>query len=124
MKRWAALLLCLVATPAAAQTGAELFAQNCAACHQLTGKGIAGAFPALAGDPFVVGPREQVISVLLKGRGGMPRFGDQLSAAEIASVISYVRGAWGNAAPPVTATEVATLRGGKDPAKAAAAQAH
>jgi len=50
--------------------GKSLFAKNCAACHQPTGRGIPGAFPALAGNAFVQGAPGDVATVLLKGRGG------------------------------------------------------
>src|SRR5699024_1959265 len=35
--------------------GAALYASNCAACHQPDGKGLVGAFPALAGSAIVNG---------------------------------------------------------------------
>jgi mono/diheme cytochrome c family protein len=93
-------------------TGATLFAQNCSACHQLTGLGIHGAFPALAGDPFVLGDPKNPAYVLLHGRGGMPNFSEDLSDADIAAVLSYVRSSWGNHAPPLDAALVAAVRGG------------
>jgi mono/diheme cytochrome c family protein len=102
-----------LATETGAQTaGATLFAQNCSACHQLTGLGIHGAFPALAGDPFVLGDAKKPAYVLLHGRGGMPNFSEDLSDADIAAVLSYVRSSWGNHAPPLDAALVASVRGG------------
>jgi len=115
MKRLAALALgaLVLGTAAEAQTtGATLFAQNCSACHQLTGLGIKGAFPALAGDPFVVGDPKNPAYVLLHGRGGMPNFSEDLSDADIAAVLSYVRSSWGNHAAPLDAAFVAAVRGG------------
>jgi mono/diheme cytochrome c family protein len=115
MMRFAALVLSALAlgTAAEAQTnGATLFAQNCSACHQLTGLGVKGAFPALAGDPFVVGDPKNPTYVLLHGRGGMPNFSEDLSDADIAAVLSYVRSSWGNHAPPLDAALVAAVRGG------------
>jgi mono/diheme cytochrome c family protein len=94
---------------ALAQTdGATLFSQNCSACHQIHGQGIAGAFPALAGNTFVQGDPKTVASVLLHGRGGMPNFSADLSDADIAAI----RSAWGNHAPPVDVAAVAAVRGG------------
>jgi cytochrome c6 len=107
----AAMLLARPVGAAAAPDGATTFAQNCSACHQLTGKGIPGAFPALAGDPFVQGAPDKVVLTLLNGRGGMPSFRNDLSDPEIAGVVSYVRSSWGNHAPPVDAAHVAALRG-------------
>ncbi len=96
--------------------GPSLFQQNCSACHQPQGQGVKGAFPALAGDPFVAGDAAQVASVLLHGRGGMPNFSDDLSDAEIAAVLTYVRSAWGNHAPAIDVATVTAAR-----ARAAAA---
>jgi monoamine oxidase len=90
--------------------GKALFARNCAACHQATGRGIPGAFPALAGNPLVQGPAAEVATVLLKGRGGMPDFSGSLGDPEIALVLSYVRSSWGNQAAPLQEQEVAALR--------------
>jgi cytochrome c oxidase subunit 2 len=76
--------------------GEKIYASNCAACHQASGKGIPGAFPALDGDAIVAGPKADQISILLNGQGaGMPAW-KQLSDVEIASVITYTRAAWSN----------------------------
>ncbi|MGN4078212.1 c-type cytochrome, partial [Burkholderia gladioli] len=40
----------------------------------------------------------------------MPAMGRELNAAEIADVVSYLRGAWSNRAAPVSTHEVRTLR--------------
>ncbi len=92
--------------------GAALFKQNCSACHQAQGQGIKGAFPALAGDTFVQGDKQVVASLLLHGRGGMPNFSEDLSNADIAAILTYVRSSWGNHAPPVDVATVAAARGG------------
>ena len=104
------LALLLIAHGAAHADGKALFARNCAACHQATGKGIPGAFPAQAGHGFVQGAASQVAAVLLKGRGGMPDFSPTLADADIAEVLSFVRSAWGNQAAPLNAQEVEALR--------------
>lgn len=93
--------------------GAMLFKQNCSACHQPAGQGIPGAFPALAGNAFVQGDPAAVAHVLLNGRGGMPNFREDLSNEQIAAVLTYVRSAWGNHAPPVAVAIVAGAQGGK-----------
>ena len=98
------------APPGVSAPGAVVFAQNCAACHQASGKGIPGAFPALAGDKFVVGNPAGPIAVVLNGRGGMPTFRDDLNDAQIAAALSHVRNSWGNKAPPITPAMVAKLR--------------
>ncbi|RFP13957.1 cytochrome c [Duganella sp. BJB488] len=107
-----ALLAAGASAPSRAQQmdGKALFLKNCAACHQPTGKGIPGAFPALAGNKFVQGKGTDVATVLLKGRGGMPDFSDSLSDAEIATVLSFVRSSWGNQGAPLSESEVLALR--------------
>jgi mono/diheme cytochrome c family protein len=42
----------------------------------------------------------------------MPNFSADLSDADIAAVLTYVRSAWGNHAPPVDVAAVAAVRGG------------
>jgi len=76
--------------------GEKVYAGNCAACHQASGKGIPGAFPALDADNVVLGAKADQIAILLNGKGaGMPAW-KQLSDVEIASVITYTRAAWSN----------------------------
>ncbi len=78
--------------------GEEVYLRNCASCHQPNGMGIPPAFPSLVGQGVAVGPIQDNIDILLYGRAGtaMQAFGQQLNAAEIASVITYVRNSWGN----------------------------
>ena len=105
------MILAAAAVSAAPLDGHALFVQNCSACHQVTGMGIPGAFPALAGDAYVRGPPKPVVATLLNGRGGMPSFRNDLTDAQIAAVISYVRSTWGNHAPPIDAALVKHIRG-------------
>jgi len=93
-----------------APDGKALFLKNCAACHQASGKGIPGAFPALAGNKFVTGDHAEVAGVLLKGRGGMPDFSENVSDADMAAILTYVRASWGNKADALTEAEVLKLR--------------
>lgn len=78
--------------------GEAVYKANCVTCHQATGLGVAGAFPALDGDKIVLGAKTDQINVLLNGQGNgkMPAW-KSLSDVEIASVITYTRQAWGNA---------------------------
>jgi len=78
--------------------GDEVYAKNCAACHQPNGEGIPGAFKALKGSPVVKGPLAEHIDRVMNGKPGtaMPPFAAQLSDAEIAAVITHERNAWGN----------------------------
>jgi mono/diheme cytochrome c family protein len=101
--------------------GAEVFTR-CAVCHQSTGLGMPGAYPPLAGSEWLVNNPEVPIRIVLHGLQGpiavkgsafnnaMTPFGDQLSDAQIAAVISYERSSWGNNAPAITAAQVAAVR--------------
>jgi len=82
---------------ALAERGEKIFAANCAACHQPTGKGVPGAFPALDGSKVVLGPSADQIALVLNGKAGtaMASF-KQLSNTDLASVITYTRNAWSN----------------------------
>jgi cytochrome c oxidase subunit 2 len=78
-------------------SGEKVFAANCAACHQPTGKGVPGAFPALDGSKVVLGPPADQIHLVLNGKPGtaMASF-KGLSNADLAAVITYTRNAWSN----------------------------
>jgi cytochrome c oxidase subunit II len=79
------------------ERGQKVYASNCVACHQASGKGVAGAFPALEGSKLVLGKQEDLIALLLNGKQGtaMASF-KQLSDVELAAVATYSRNAWGN----------------------------
>lgn len=81
------------------ERGAKVFGGICVACHQANGRGIPGSFPALDGNPIVLGPEGPQVETVLKGRPGtaMAAFGTQLNDVEIAAVITYTRHAWSNA---------------------------
>jgi len=81
------------------ERGAQVFAANCAACHQANGKGVPNAFPALDGSKVVTGPVAAQLALVLDGKAGtaMASF-KQLSNADLASVITYTRNAWSNKA--------------------------
>lgn len=106
----------------AAVDGAALYAGRCASCHQADGKGIPGAFPPLAGSPWVLESAEIPVRIVLGGlqgpievlgatyQGVMPAFGSQLGDAEIAAVLSHVRSSFGNTAGAVSEAEVKAVR--------------
>jgi len=77
--------------------GEKVYAANCAACHQATGKG-AGAIKAIDGSALVLdADKSKQIAVLLNGQnnGAMPAW-KQLSDTEIAAVITYTKNNWSN----------------------------
>jgi cytochrome c oxidase subunit II len=92
--------------------GSKVFAANCQACHQATGMGVPGTFPALAGSKVVTGPEEEQIRIVLNGKPGtaMAPF-KHLSDVEIASVVTYTRNNWTNkTGDTTTPAEVKALR--------------
>ena len=91
--------------------GAAIYAANCAACHQATGKGVPGAFPALDGSKIVNGPPQDQIHLVLNGKPGtaMPAW-KGLSDVDIASVITYTRNSWGNKSGDVMPATIKAAR--------------
>ena len=79
-------------------TGENVYAAQCATCHQADGQGLAPAFPALAGSTVTQGPVEDHIQVVLNGREGtaMQAWGNMLSDSDIAAALTYTRNAFGN----------------------------
>ncbi|MFZ9529005.1 MAG: cytochrome c oxidase subunit II [Burkholderiales bacterium] len=77
--------------------GEKVYAQNCVACHQATGMGVPGSFPALSGSKVVNGPKADQIKLLLAGKQGtaMASF-KHLSDADLAGVITFTRNNWSN----------------------------
>jgi cytochrome c oxidase subunit II len=94
------------------QRGERIYAANCVACHQASGKGTPPAFPALAGSKIVNGPKEGAIDIILHGKPNtaMAAFGKQLSDTDIAAVSTFTRNAWGNKAGEVQPAEVSARR--------------
>lgn len=95
--------------------GKAVFAAQCVACHQATGKGLPGVFPPLDASEWVQGDARTVANILLHGitgkitvagteyNGAMPSF-LPLGDAELAAVATYIRSTWSNKAEAVPAT--------------------
>jgi cytochrome c oxidase subunit 2 len=77
--------------------GEKVYAQ-CAACHQPTGLGLPGVFPALKGSKIATGPVAGHLNIVMHGKPGtaMQAFAGQLNDADIAAVVTYERNAFGN----------------------------
>jgi len=92
--------------------GASIFSTKCAGCHGAKGQGGGGGmFPALAGDSLVnAADPTGMIAVIEHGRKVMPSWKGQLSAGDIAAVVTFVRSAWGNKGGPVTEPDVSAVK--------------
>lgn len=102
--------------------GAQLYLDNCAACHRTDGKSNAITFPALPGNPTVLSDDPStLIRLVLAGSRlpstherpsnlGMPGFAWRLSDDETAQLVTFVRNSWGNHARAATASDVADVR--------------
>ena len=66
--------------------GAEVFAGQCAGCHNEDGSG--GIGPDIRGEDDLAG----IEATVRNGGGGMPGFEESLSDAEISAVVEYVTG--------------------------------
>jgi len=101
--------------------GKAIFAARCASCHQVTGAG-GGPFPPLAGNSDVTAAdTSALIGTVLNGKtgpiaingvqysGAMPAWKGQLTNAEVAAVLTYIRSAWTNKAPSVSEDQVALV---------------
>jgi cytochrome c oxidase subunit 2 len=91
--------------------GEKVYAANCVACHQASGKGVTGAFPALDGSKVVNGAKADQMALVLNGKAGtaMASF-KQLSDTDLAAVLSYTRNSWGNKAGEVQPSEIRQAR--------------
>jgi len=98
--------------------GEKIYAQQCAWCHGERGEGVLDVFPPLAGNRAVnMHNASNLVQVVRRGgflpatEGnprpyGMPPFGHLLDDQELAAVLSYVRGSWGNTGAEVTLREM------------------
>lgn len=104
------------------ERGAALYDTHCADCHKADGAGDLPHYPALAGNHALLLPvATNPIRALLHGGYppstsgnprpyGMPAFGNLLSDQDAAAVLSFIRNAWGNHAPVVSANDVNRAR--------------
>ena len=87
------------------KAGRGVYATNCAGCHQDQGQGAPRIAAALAGSKIVIGRPDMSLRVLLNGKDGpigeMPPLGQSLSDEQLAQVLTYIRGSFGNTAAPI-----------------------
>jgi mono/diheme cytochrome c family protein len=113
-----------VAAPAPSQMtdGEKVYRGACIACHEADGSGAPRIYPPLpananlqSADPLsairiILDGAETVTTPRAPNKGSMPAYATKLSDQQIADVTTYIRNAWGNAAPAVSAAEVAKAR--------------
>jgi mono/diheme cytochrome c family protein len=110
------------AAQALRQQGATLYDKQCASCHGSQGEGAGLAYPPLAGNRALTSASAiNPIRMVLHGGYppstagnprpyGMPPFGPSMSDDEVAAVVTFMRGAWGNHADAVSPAEVQRYR--------------
>lgn len=99
--------------------GAALYRDYCTTCHLVSGEGIPGTFPPLAGADYLTDHREDAIRAVKRGAEGemtvngmtynsiMSPLG--LSDQEIVDVMNYILNSWGNEGREVTLEEVKAI---------------
>jgi mono/diheme cytochrome c family protein len=107
--------------PERMERGHGIYQAHCESCHAADGLPPGGKYPPLAGNTMVISrDPTTVLRIILDGgaapeRAGeppthpMPDFG-KLDDGQIADVASYIRNAWGNSAPAVSASDAHALR--------------
>ncbi|MGF6594211.1 c-type cytochrome [Pseudomonas sp. 2835] len=97
------------------------YTQFCSDCHRPDGRGVPGLFPPLAGNPSIASANPtSLLHITLTGWETaqtathsrvytMPGFA-RLADEEIAEILTFVRGRWGNNSSPITAKQVKALR--------------
>ncbi|HEY5461638.1 MAG TPA: cytochrome c [Hanamia sp.] len=101
--------------------GKIVFKKYCISCHQADGGGVPNMNPPLIQTSFVLGNKDTLINIVLKGlknvtiddetyNNPMPALGTVLKDQQIADVLTYVRNSFGNKTSGITAQEVKTVR--------------
>jgi mono/diheme cytochrome c family protein len=104
------------------ESGKQIFAIQCASCHQKNGLGLPGQFPPLSGSKWATSDPGLISKIVLKGLKGEIEvkgvtYGQTLNMVplplkdrEIANITTYVRQAWGNKASEITEEEISEFR--------------
>ena len=111
-----------IVAPEQVQEGAVIYKDRCEKCHSASGRGGMFSGPPVAGSAVVqTDDPASLINLLVYGPGKsaavsfgawetMPAYGNLLDDDQIAALSNFLRGSWGNRAPPVTKSEVAQQR--------------
>ena len=116
-----------VAPPPSAQmaAGEKLYNGACIACHEDDGSGSPRVYPPLPDNAnlqsadasstlrIILDGAQTVTTPRAPNKGSMPGYAAKMTDQQIADVTNYIRNAWGDAAPLVTADQVAKARRAK-----------
>ena len=109
-------------TGGTANRGRVLYEVSCGACHQADGEGKEGVASPLAGSEWVTGSERRLLRIALDGVRGpievkgkryqleMPALRHVYGDEDMAAILTYIRGAWGNSASAITADFVGQVR--------------
>ena len=106
--------------PQSIKRGAELYATNCASCHQPAGEGLEAVFPPLAKTDYLKN-QKRAIGIILNGQEGEITVNgkqyttamaalSQLTDREVADVLNFVSNSWGNKNPIIKVAQVKAIR--------------
>lgn len=110
------------ALKASIERGKTIYLQRCMACHQTDGGGVPRMNPPLDGSTKVKGnDKLYLVRVVIKGMTDRVEIDGEyydnnmsanpdLTDAQIADVLTYIRNSWSNKASIVTAAEVKSAR--------------
>lgn len=108
----------------AGHPGKKVYDSVCLACHMRNGSGVPGMHPPIIESDFVNGDPEQLIKIVLEGLSGEMEIKGEiynsimppqahLSDKEVADLLTFVRGSFGNNSGPVTVEQVQKVRAAK-----------
>lgn len=103
--------------------GEKVYNTYCIACHMEDGNGVPNMNPPLGETEWVNGDKTRLINIVLNGLNGPIEIKGEtynnvmaphnfLNDEDIAAVLTFVRGSFGNSSGPITADEVADVRSG------------
>ncbi len=100
--------------------GAKIYKEKCAACHQLTGMGVVGAFPPLKGSDYLKANKKKALIRVLNGSNheitvnganySIPMPYQVDNHEDAVAVVNYVLNAWGNDYGTVTLEEAKDVK--------------
>lgn len=106
---------------ASVDRGQKVYEITCIACHQKNGGGVPRLNPPLIKTTYVLGDKQRLINIVLKGLDQVIEIDDeeytnampsvaQLTDQQIADVLTYVRNSFGNKASAITVAQVKAER--------------